>query len=1110
MFLLFKKLEENEEKFSKNIERLSNLEEENKSIQCTLNKTGRKLLEANDSKEELLKELDKIKSEKEKEELSDTNTDGVDQLTSDLKDCRSLVNEKEQKISELEKEVMHLYSKLKEHCGVEGQRRSAVLKEHCVDLENRLEELEAQNNILKEKLKPGFTSFEEQRKSTAEELSDVLKEHCEDLENRFKEVEAENNELKTKLITNSSTNDEDVDTCLREQIISLQNENDSLKSHSVRLEEKIVVLTDKLTIDNNSEMNRRSTADELSDVLKEHCTDLEVRLREQECENEELKQTISRYTSHLPENERAEINILETEKKELRIELAYLKEKNSLDQEKIKSLQRDIVSCGEKLRADSVSESNRRSVEVELTDVYKEHCQDLETRMEELQLENSELSAKIDQLKAANEKLKMQQKELEAKIKMLESGNLELQNGMLSSTHTGSLAEEFPSVFIDNQNDINQISTNDSRVHDLEVELENLRCGLVDKSEYILANEESKNKELLLDDELQRLRLQLSEKHKEESDELHVKIHQLEYEVLKLNSLVNENSETMSDNQNMNEEIRELDSNRDDLTDVCRQEDSDKYLQLQHSLEILQQEHEQCVEMRADLEKLQRESDQKISIESQTDENVFVQKLDISKSEDNVQEDSKFTQLQSQITQLKIENQSLHNALRDAQNINLMKHEVCLDDEHVSSSPNGFTQKCEDIEMRYEESTEKSGQLNNEMTKDVTKQHCINLMSKIDELQTQNSDLKKQFKTESEPLKSQMADMSIQVDESLETHIQMGNIECDIEKLQEEKTNSAIEELQCKVNLLIKENKSLTEKLEADNSNKLYEVECKIESENKCLLETVGSTDTSKVHELECKIEALENENKSLLDKIGAIDVTKLKELECKVAVLEEENRCLSKETKENSISTIQELECKIEILEDENKHILEKLENFDSMKFQELECKIEVLVEENKSLLEKLDDKDMSKVQELECQIQFLKEENKYLVEKLESKDAGMKTVQELEFKIKVLEEENMSFQEKLEGSDKFQQMQCQVEILDEENKCLLEENTGNLSKIQELECQVEVLEEESKRLLEKTEEKDALAEKLVNYNYQGPIISECRNIEAHESARLFENYFI
>jgi hypothetical protein len=77
------------------------------------------------------------------------------------------------------------------------------------------------------------------------------------------------------LITNSSTNDEGVDlTCLKEQIISLQNENASMKSHSAMLEQKIVLLTDKLTIDNHSEMNRRSTADELSDVLKEHCTDL--------------------------------------------------------------------------------------------------------------------------------------------------------------------------------------------------------------------------------------------------------------------------------------------------------------------------------------------------------------------------------------------------------------------------------------------------------------------------------------------------------------------------------------------------------------------------------------------------------------------------------------------------------------------------------------------------------------------------------------------------------------------------------------------------------------------------------------------------------------------
>jgi hypothetical protein len=71
--------------------------------------------------------------------------------------------------------------------------------------------------------------------------------------------------------------------------------------------------------------------------------------------------------------------------------------------------------------------------------------------------------------------------------------------------------------------------------------------------------------------------------------------------------------------------------------------------------------------------------------------------------------------------------------------------------------------------------------------------------------------VKKQL-TQSEPLKSQMADMSIQVDESLETQIQMENIECQIEKLQEEKTNSAIEELQCKVNILTEENKSLTDK----------------------------------------------------------------------------------------------------------------------------------------------------------------------------------------------------------------------------------------------------------------------------------------------------------
>jgi len=37
-----------------------------------------------------------------------------------------------------------------------------------------------------------------------------------------------------------------------------------------------------------------------------------------------------------------------------------------------------------------------------------------------------------------------------------------------------------------------------------------------------------------------------------------------------------------------------------------------------------------------------------------------------------------------------------------------------------------------------------------------------------------------------------------------------------------------------------------------------------------------------------------------------------------------------------------------------------------------------------------------------------------------------------------------------------------------------------------------------------------EELAKKLININYAGPIISECRNIEAHESAHIFENYFI
>ncbi len=36
-----------------------------------------------------------------------------------------------------------------------------------------------------------------------------------------------------------------------------------------------------------------------------------------------------------------------------------------------------------------------------------------------------------------------------------------------------------------------------------------------------------------------------------------------------------------------------------------------------------------------------------------------------------------------------------------------------------------------------------------------------------------------------------------------------------------------------------------------------------------------------------------------------------------------------------------------------------------------------------------------------------------------------------------------------------------------------------------------------------------DDLADKLTKIKYEGPIISECRNIEAHKAAMLFENYF-
>jgi predicted nuclease with TOPRIM domain len=74
-----------------------------------------------------------------------------------------------------------------------------------------------------------------------------------------------------------------------------------------------------------------------------------------------------------------------------------------------------------------------------------------------------------------------------------------------------------------------------------------------------------------------------------------------------------------------------------------------------------------------------------------------------------------------------------------------------------------------------------------------------------------------------------------------------------------------------------------------------------------------------KFQELECRIEVLVEENKSLLEKLNGKDMSKVQELECQIQFLEEGNKCLLEklESKDAGMKTVQELESKIKVLEE-------------------------------------------------------------------------------------------------------------------------------------------------------------------------------------------------
>ncbi|CAC5384450.1 CENPE [Mytilus coruscus] len=301
---LEEKIEASDESLKSQENKISSLEEETKSLKHNVQENEQQLISTNSDKDCLQKEIDNLKIEHNNVDSSESNN--LVEISTQLTKSEEERKDQEQKIAELEKEILHLYTKLKEQSCMDEPRRSTadelsdVLKEHCTDLENRLKEVETENTDLKEKL--NLLSMkqlsDEPRRSTADELSDVLKEHCTDLENRLKEVETENAELKEKLnlITMKQVSDEprrstadELSDVLKEHCTDLENRLKEVETENAELKEKLNLISMKQV----SNEPRQSTADELSEVLKEQYSNLENRLKEFETENTELKEKLN-------------------------------------------------------------------------------------------------------------------------------------------------------------------------------------------------------------------------------------------------------------------------------------------------------------------------------------------------------------------------------------------------------------------------------------------------------------------------------------------------------------------------------------------------------------------------------------------------------------------------------------------------------------------------------------------------------------------------------------------------------------------------------------------------------------------------------------------------
>lgn len=1107
---------------------IANLSDETKALQTALKDSEGKVSHAAVCQEQLQKEINDFKSS------SNDSNDQLDIKTAALDSSKQMISQQEMRIADLEKEILQLYAKLKEHTGVDRPRHSTadelseVLKEHCVDLENRMKELEMENSDLKEKLEKAVSlaQIHGPRRSTADELSDILKEHCEDLETRLKEMEIENAELKEKLETRdiNSESNETLDSCgkdlkeLEGKLIEFESENtelkeklkavteetiksqektgqvleeemNSLKSKNTELEiiikelkeenkdlrerhdntgnaengdknnmenkvnslEKEIVKEkkiDQVTEDALDEINVapdiKSVADKEDDKLKMHCSGLEQSLGELRNENKELQCKVDKLTEQLSSDEKHYIKALETEKDEIKREFIKLQDTNRINFEKIAHLQLQLVTLGEKVRADSLSENNRRSVEVELTDVYKEHCQDLETRMADVEAENESLLSRIEKLSADSRKVK----DLEREIIKLEVENEELKCGQ--SPGNKNIADEINSTDVGSQ----QTKSNEEYAQKFEMyvnkieELESERDDLSQKLEKLLNEKMGSNDGI---DMLKKLESQIK-LLEDENNILLEKVH-----------------------ENNISEVESLESNIKLLV-----EDN------QCTLQKLEAKEKHCLELESKVEVLEKE--------------LQVQ--------DNPQSSGSGTMvdLQCQIDRLEAQNRDL------------------LEQTESSSSPvlQGLEEKIHILENENKSLREK-------LIENSNAEENSKIETKLLELELENKALSEKLEKNSEKSRnSEVHDES--KFNSEEVSSLAGNEDQDsrlgqlmeknkllVEKV--EVQNALVLELNSKIEVLDGENKTMSERLEEyiDSKTQMQELQDKIiDVENKGTTD-VDSCDT-KLIELECKVEVLEEENRNLLLKLEEfkdrelkfhelpeknssieMDEAKLVELQCKVDVLEEENKALIEKLQENeqSHSQVQELQDKIQELETKS---TEDMDSDKDVKIIELECKVEVLEEENKTLLKKIEHSegqsqihppqnqiieherqsnengDEAKILELECKIKVLEEENKNLTEKFEQFNDSHTQIDELQEKIKDLEQQNYDLNQKGTGNDSFllKELQCQIEALDAEKVELVDKlQASDISK--ELQNRIDILEETNKdlerKLVENTE---------------------------------------